>query len=230
MTPAAPGMVVAIHVRNIAVSRRFYLALGFLDQSSELDAGSTFAALRYGECGLLLAPRLTATGGSRPALLLGVPVDDVDAVVGALRAGGFDVPGSGSPHVPGGLATLPDPDGNTVLIGRHTRAGGLASAVMRGARRGRSLLGDAAAALTADSRTADGCQVRDVDGKSCGQNAAVKLADSAGDAVWACLDHADEILVTVRGAFIASPADQGLATFMARRRGDRRLGADGVEG
>jgi predicted enzyme related to lactoylglutathione lyase len=226
MTPAAPGMVVAIHVRNIAVSRRFYQALGFADQSSELDAGSAFAALRYGECGLLLAPGLEATGTSRLPLLLGVPVDDVDAVIRALLAGGFDVSGPAGSGAPGGQATLRDPDGNTVVIGKRTRAGGLAGAVIPAAWRRRSLFGAAAAVLTTESPTAGGCQVRDVDGTSCGQDVAVKLADSAGDAVWACLDHADEILVTVRGAFIASQADQGLAAFKARRRGRRQPGQD----
>jgi hypothetical protein len=31
--------------------------------------------------------------------------------------------------------------------------------------------------------------------------------------------HADEILVTVPGAFVASEPDQGIAGFLARRRG-----------
>jgi hypothetical protein len=47
----------------------------------------------------------------------------------------------------------------------------------------------------------------------------VKLADSGGDTAWVCLTHADEILVTVRGAFIASEDDQGIAGFLSRRRG-----------
>jgi hypothetical protein len=62
------------------------------------------------------------------------------------------------------------------------------------------------------------CQLTDIDGNSCGQPASVKLADSAGDALWACLDHADEILVTVRGAFIANQAEEGIAGYLSRRR------------
>lgn len=45
----------------------------------------------------------------------------------------------------------------------------------------------------------------------------MKLADSAGDTAWACIAHADEILMTVHGAFIASPGDQGIAGFLSRR-------------
>jgi len=43
------------------------------------------------------------------------------------------------------------------------------------------------------------CQVSDARGAPCGKRAEVKLADAAGDKVWTCLAHADEILVTVRG-------------------------------
>jgi hypothetical protein len=41
-----------------------------------------------------------------------------------------------------------------------------------------------------------------------------------GDTVWVCLHHADEILVTVPGAFLASQEDQGpgIAEFLRSRR------------
>jgi hypothetical protein len=46
----------------------------------------------------------------------------------------------------------------------------------------------------------------------------VKLADSLGDRAWVCLMHADEILVTVPAAFIAShDDDRGIAAFLAHR-------------
>ena len=50
---------------------------------------------------------------------------------------------------------------------------------------------------------------------ACPQQAEIKLADPAGHSAWACLAHADEILVTVPAAFIASQ-DQGLAQFLSR--------------
>jgi hypothetical protein len=45
----------------------------------------------------------------------------------------------------------------------------------------------------------------------------VKLADPSGSSAWACLDHADEILLMVRGAFIALHGEAGLAEFLAHR-------------
>jgi hypothetical protein len=53
----------------------------------------------------------------------------------------------------------------------------------------------------------------------CEEKAEVKLADTAGDKVWACLTHADEIHMTVAGAFIATESDQGIAAFLSRRDG-----------
>ncbi len=63
------------------------------------------------------------------------------------------------------------------------------------------------------------CQVSDARGAPCGKRAEVKLADAAGDKVWTCLAHADEILVTVRGSFIASQDGPGIGWFLSRRRG-----------
>jgi catechol 2,3-dioxygenase-like lactoylglutathione lyase family enzyme len=224
MTPAAPGMVVVIRVRDLTVSRRFYQALGFLEVSGDLASGTTAcAALRYRECGLLLTESGPVPRGQRP-LLLGLNVDDVDDVVGALRDGGFDVSISASQRPPGARASVPDPDGNTILIGQtvrypaHDDGPAHVDGTTHSAMASRSLFAETAAQLAAETLTTRDCQVRDVDLRPCGQVAAVKLADSAGESLWACLDHADEILVTVRGAFIASHADPGVASFLARRR------------
>jgi catechol 2,3-dioxygenase-like lactoylglutathione lyase family enzyme len=216
MTPAAPGIVVVIRVRDLALSRGFYQALGFIDESGDLASPATCAALRYRGCGLLLTGSDPVPRGQQP-LLLGLLVDDFDAIVGALRDGGFDVSRSAGPQALGVRASVPDPDGNTVLIGEAAHAGAHDDAA-HGTMAGRWLFAETAAALAAGSLSAGNCQVRDVDLRPCGQSAAVKMADSAGEAVWACLDHADEILVTVRGAFIASQADHGVGTFLARRR------------
>jgi hypothetical protein len=61
------------------------------------------------------------------------------------------------------------------------------------------------------------CQISDIHGEPCGKRAEVKLADAAGDTAWACLAHADEILVTVPGSFIASRDERGIAWFLSRR-------------
>ena len=224
MTPAAPGMVVVIRVRDLMVSRRFYQALGFLDDSGDLASGTmACAALRYRECGLLLTESGPASRGLRP-LVLGLNVDDVEAIVGALRDGGFDVSVSANQGVPGARASVPDPDGNTILFGQagryaaHVDGTAQVDGTAHAAMASRWLFAEIASQLAAEGPAARDCQVRDVDLRPCGQSAAVKLADSAGESVLACLDHADEILVTVRGAFIASHADPGVASFLARRR------------
>jgi len=210
-------MVVAIRVRDLAVSRRFYQALGFLDESGDLASGTGCAALRYRECGLVLTESGPVQRGQRP-LLLGLTVDDLDAIVAALRDGGFDVSSSANQGAPGVQASVPDPDGNTVLIGQAAQYAAHDGTSEQSATAGRSLFAETAAMLAAQSLAPRNCQVRDVDLTPCGQSAEVKLADAAGESVWACLDHADEILLTVRGAFIAGHADPGVASFLARRR------------
>ena len=65
-------------------------------------------------------------------------------------------------------------------------------------------------------------QISDIRGEPCGKRAEVKLADAAGDTAWACLAHADEILVTVPGSFIASQDERGIAWFLSRRAAGRR--------
>jgi hypothetical protein len=63
------------------------------------------------------------------------------------------------------------------------------------------------------------CQVNGIQGMPCENKAEVKPADSGGDVVWACLAHAEEMLVTVPGAFIASWDGRGIAGFLSRRSG-----------
>jgi hypothetical protein len=81
-----------------------------------------------------------------------------------------------------------------------------------------SLLKEAAALVEARGGTTATCQVTEVGGTACRNKADVKLADSGGHTVWACLSHAHEILIMVPGAFIASQDDQGIAGFLRSRR------------
>jgi catechol 2,3-dioxygenase-like lactoylglutathione lyase family enzyme len=196
MTPAVLEMVAATYVSDIDASRDFYGLLGFREHCSGKAATSDWSALDHGGYLLLLASTRPPLDLPRLPLLFYFYFDDIDAVIGTLRAGGFDVVRMGYPeHALGGEAKVLDPDGNTVLLGQRVRL------------------------ATQPVPPPETCQVIDVDRKPCGQQAAVKLADSAGHALRACLDHADEILLTVRGAFIASQAEQGLAGYLARRRG-----------
>jgi hypothetical protein len=82
-----------------------------------------------------------------------------------------------------------------------------------------SLGREAAALVEARGGTTATCQVNDIHAAPCPKRAEVKLADPAGDTVWACLTHADEIPVTVPGSFIASQDEPGIGWFLSRRRG-----------
>jgi len=57
------------------------------------------------------------------------------------------------------------------------------------------------------------------EGQPCELTAEVRLADSAGATVWACLGQAEEVLVMVPGAFVSSDEEHGIAAFLARRTG-----------
>lgn len=65
------------------------------------------------------------------------------------------------------------------------------------------------------------CGIGMPDGSDCPEPAAVKLADGSGVSAWSCTMHADEVLITARGVFLASDEPDGLVTFLAAR--GRRL-------
>jgi hypothetical protein len=67
--------------------------------------------------------------------------------------------------------------------------------------------------VEAKGAPAHGCQVNGTGPAQCQERPEVKLADTSGTAIWACLTHAEEALLSVHGAFIASPDDEGLAAF-----------------
>jgi hypothetical protein len=111
-----------------------------------------------------------------------------------------------------------DSDGNTVLLGQPARSASQPAADDEASPRF-SLLKEAAALVRGSGGTTAGCEVSKLDGTPCQKQADVKLADSGGHSAWACVAHADEILMTVPGAFIAGEGDQGIAGLLSRRRG-----------
>jgi GAF domain-containing protein len=52
---------------------------------------------------------------------------------------------------------------------------------------------------------------------TCPHPAELKVADPWGDSAWACAQHAEEALLTVPSAFLASEEHAGLALYAARR-------------
>jgi hypothetical protein len=143
--------------------------------------------------------------------------DDVDAVIGVLTGASVQVTHTGHPpHALGGEVKVLDPDGNTVLLGQREPSASQPPADDDEPTIRFSLLREAAALVSARGGTGHQCQVHDRHGQPCSNRADVKLADSMGDKAWVCLAHADEILVTVPEAFIASEDGRGLAAFLSR--------------
>src|SRR5262249_31271971 len=219
MAPAVLEMVSATYVRDIHESRRFYELLGFAEQSSGKAETSAWSALQHGDYLVLLTSTQPPLDIPRLPLLFYFYFDDVDSAIESLRSADVEVLHMGHPpHALGGEAQTADPDGNTVPLGQRVRSATQPHPLSDDASPRFSLLKEAASAVAERGGTKARCRVVDIDGASCRQRASVKLADSAGDSIWACLDHADEILVSVRGAFIASQAEQGISGSFPRRR------------
>jgi catechol 2,3-dioxygenase-like lactoylglutathione lyase family enzyme len=211
-------MVAVTYVRDIDTSRAFYELLGFHEQRSGKADTSAWLSLQQGGHFVLLASTRPPLAVPRLPLLFYFFLDDLDAVAGPLEAAGVAVSHMGHPpHALGGEVKLADPDGNTVLLGQRERSPSQPPAADDEASPHFSLLKEAAALVEARGGTTVTCQVNGARAAPCGKRAEVKLADSAGDTVWACLAHADEILVTVPGAFIASQDGEGLAAFLSGR-------------
>jgi catechol 2,3-dioxygenase-like lactoylglutathione lyase family enzyme len=215
MIPRVRSMIAAAYVTDIDAARAFYGLLGFDEHSSGKAEASAWSVMQHEGVSVLLAS--TGPALDIPALPLQFYFfyEDLDAVVGVLERAGVPVTRTGHPpHALGGEVKVLDPDGNTVLLGQRERSASRAPAEDEGLVRF-SILREAAALVSARGGATRACQVTGPDGRRCPDVAEVKLADSLGDSVWACLPHAEDILVTVPAAFIASHDDRGIAAFLA---------------
>jgi catechol 2,3-dioxygenase-like lactoylglutathione lyase family enzyme len=218
MTTVVRRTIAATYVRDIDTSRAFYELLGFREVRAGKAATSAWSVLRHGQHAVLLTSTRPRLKVPPLPLLFYFFVEDLDAVLSILGAAGVETVQLGCPpHAPGGEAKVTDPDGNTVLLGQEERSPSQPPTAEEDAHSTFSLLTEAAAAVAARGGTTEACQVTTMAGLACAKQAEIKLADGAGDTVWACLTHADEILVTVPGAFIASQGGQGLAHFLSHR-------------
>jgi catechol 2,3-dioxygenase-like lactoylglutathione lyase family enzyme len=224
---ALHSMVAATYVRDIGASRAFYEQLGFREHSSGQAATSAWCSLHHGLNMVLLTSTTPALGVPALPLLFYFFFDDVDEVVARLRTADVPAEHMGYPaHAMGGEVRLADPDGNTVLIGQRTRSMSQPPLAEADATSRFSLLRAAAAIVAARGGSAQRCQAGSR-GSPCASAGEVKLADPRGDSVWACLDHADEILVVVRGAHITRQDGPGIAEFLARRAAGSTVGQAG---
>jgi predicted enzyme related to lactoylglutathione lyase len=224
MHPAVQSLVAVTYVRDIDASRSFYELLGFAEQSAGKAEKSAWSALHQGSHSVLLVSTRPPLKIPQLPLLFYFWFDDLEAILDRLEEAGVDVARLGhAPHALGGEAKVVDPDGNTVLVGQRERTvlpGQSKSDTAAEDDESRfSLLREAAAVVAAGGGAPSRCSISQPGGQSCGAAAEVRLADSAGTAVWACLAHAEEILVTVPGSFVAADADDGIAGFLARRGG-----------
>jgi catechol 2,3-dioxygenase-like lactoylglutathione lyase family enzyme len=217
MIARVQSMIAAAYVKDIDASRAFYGLLGFREHSSAKAEVSAWSVMQHEGVSVLLAATGPALDIPALPLLFYFFYDDIETVAGVLEEAGVPVVRTGHPpHALGGEVKVLDPDGNTVLLGQRERPPSRAPAEDEGLIRF-SILQEAAALVSARGGAPQACQVTGRDGGRCPNQAEVKLADSLGDSVWACLPHAEEILVTVPAAFIASHDDRGIAVFLAGR-------------
>ncbi|GAA0810029.1 VOC family protein [Spirilliplanes yamanashiensis] len=217
MSSEVRSVVPVVYVADQARAQAFYQLLGFSVAAEGTGDGWAWTLLQSGELSVMLA-----TGAQEPQpdsgpAVLYVLLTELDPVLAALTGAGYAAEHLGYPdHAPGGEARATDPDGHGIMLGQPTA---LPTADGRpgvpGARDG---LRAAAEAVSRRGGAAQRCQIGLSGGAVCPADADVKLADSWGDTAWACIEHADEVLVNARGAFIANEDAQGLTQFLRLRR------------
>ncbi|MFD2767940.1 VOC family protein [Micromonospora eburnea] len=213
------AQVPVLYVADTDAARRFYELFGYSELLSGGDGESRWSYLRCAEQALLLAevtPRLITV---ELPLLIYLYVDDLAAVVDRLAAAGHAVERAGHPeHAPGGECRTTDPDGTVVVFGQRQAVPEQSRGPHDGGMAPFSLIREAAERVSRRGGAPARCQIGGPRGEACTAPAEVKLADSWGDTVWGCLPHADETLLSARGAFLATQDGTGLAAFLRARR------------
>jgi hypothetical protein len=219
---AVESVVPVLYVADVERSRDFYGVFGFVEQRSGGQAGSRWCYLQCRDHTMLLAAVQPLLITVELPLLLYLYVEDLEAATAALVAAGYPVELTGYPdHAPGGEARTKDCDGNVVLVGQRTSVAPEHRRERTGVEARFSLVKQAAEAVSRRGGAPERCQVGDARGGACSEPAEVKLNDSWGDTVWGCLPHAEEVLLSARGAFVATEDGQGLGEFLRNRHASR---------
>jgi predicted enzyme related to lactoylglutathione lyase len=204
-----------LYVTDLAASVEFYRLLGYTELTSGQDSEWTFSYLKTVTTGLLLAAGPTVPRPAGPVTLY-FQVGDADAVSRELDAAGVPVEHLGYPdHAPGGELKVTDPDGYALLLGQVTGA----PPVDRTSSPSTSVLQRAAEATRRRGIPVPRCQIPTRDG-ACPKEAEIKLADSWGDSVWACLAHGEEVMLHAGAVFLATEDSEGVAAYLRRRAGN----------
>lgn len=207
-----------LYVRSIESARDFYALFGYDQAQAGGNSDASWAHLRCGEHALLLACVQPPLIPAELPLLIYLYVSDVAEIRERLLAAGHKGELVGYPdHAPGGELRTIDPDGNVVLIGQRAAVAADARTGPTGPEARFSLIKQAAEAVSRRGGAPAICQVPATDGTACPRPAEIKLADTWGATVWACLPHADEALIVAPAAFIASEDAQGLGPWLSRR-------------
>jgi hypothetical protein len=210
------SVVPVVYVTDIDRSERFYQLLGLSVLASGSDDTWRWSYLRSGELGVLLARGTSALPAQAGPVQLYLTAGDLESLSKQLSTGGHEVQHLGYPdHAPGGEVRVTDPDGHGIVVAQPIAVPGGPSGGTDGQR---STLQAAAAAVQRRGVATQGCEVGGGGGRACERPGEVKLADSWGDTAWTCIQHADEVLMNARGAFIATEDGQGLARYLELRR------------
>ncbi|SBT43618.1 VOC family protein [Micromonospora narathiwatensis] len=219
MQNGVQAQVPVLYVADLDAARRFYERFGYSELRGGGDGESRWSYLQCAELTLLLAavtPRLITV---ELPLLIYLYVDDLDATTDRLTAVGYAVERAGYPeHAPGGECRTTDPDGNVIVFGQRRAVPEQARGPQDGRQARFSLIREAAKRVGQRGGAPPRCQIGGPRGEACAAPAELKLADSWGDTVWGCLAHADEILLNVRGVFLATEDGLGLSAFLRARQ------------
>lgn len=222
MRGVVSAAVPVCYVREIERSRDFYALFGFAEQRSGGDGGSRWSYLQCGSVTLLIAAVEPPLISVELPLLIYLYVDELVEVMRSLQEAGRQAELVGYPeHAPGGEARTTDPDGNVVLFGQRVAVAIEDRLEPTGDAVRFSLLQQAAEAVSRRGGAPTHCQVGGVGDVSCADPAEVKLADPWGETVWGCMNHAEEVLLHARSAFIATEDGLGLGPFLRNRRNRR---------
>ena len=219
MKPQVTAAAPVCYVRDLEAGRLFYGSFGYTEARSGGEGDSRWSYLQCGEHTLLLAyvepPLITV----ELPLLIYLYVEDLAAVRQHLEEAHRAYELVGYPdHAPGGELRVKDPDGNVVLVGQRTAIAGDAREEPTGPAARFSLIRQAAEAISRRGGAPAACQIGAADGSACEHPAELKLADSWGDTVWGCTDHAEDALINAPSAFIAAEDADGLGPWLRYRR------------
>jgi catechol 2,3-dioxygenase-like lactoylglutathione lyase family enzyme len=218
MQTGVEAAVPVLYVRNAAAAQAFYALFGYRQMQAGGDGDAQWSYLKAGQHTILLACVQPALIPSELPLLIYLYVSDLAAVREQFDAAGLEYQLTGYPdHAPGGELRTRDPDGNVVLVGQRAVVTDQARSAPSGPEARFSLIKQAAEAISRRGGAPATCQIPAVNGSACAQPAEIKLADTWGVTVWACLAHADEALINAPGAFIASEDAQGLGPWLTHR-------------